>query len=228
MLKKLEWDSNFFGQQIYECDLVSIAETAQLPQGAFVQIKVNSEDTYAQALVESQQFNLLDYHLEYALELLVASTSDDDQQLVIAQDIKTSKSEQAGALFVENSRFHIYTDNQKIVEFYNEWLQKSKFGNFDDELLIYCDRGEEVGFSTTRYGTAHEARIGLFGILPDFQGQGYGKRILSKLFAQFQKKGVSQVLIATQGKNKNAQKLYEATGFKMVSKQAIYCKKIGE
>lgn len=228
MIKKLEWDSDFFDQNIYELNIDDINNIDTIPPNSFLQIKISECDLESKIILELNKFTLIDSQKEYILKNLELVDAIDENQLTIEYNSNKNQDLMVGAIFVENSRFNIYAEKQRVIEFYNEWVEKSKIGKFDDKYLNYIFKGKNIGFSTLRYLDDSTVRIGLFGVFPDFQGKGYGKIMLLKLISEMKNNSVTKILIATQGKNIIAQKLYESVGFELNVIENIYYKKIGD
>jgi dTDP-4-amino-4,6-dideoxy-D-galactose acyltransferase len=57
------------------------------------------------------------------------------------------------------------------------------------------------------------ARIGLVGVAADQQGKGVGRSLVFGALAWFHKAGSKEVEVATQGRNLEAQRLYQRCGF---------------
>lgn len=53
-------------------------------------------------------------------------------------------------------------------------------------------------------------------ILPEFQGQGYGTKMLEKLFEELRGKGIKGVMLMAGGENEGAIRLYKRMGFEML------------
>lgn len=53
-------------------------------------------------------------------------------------------------------------------------------------------------------------------ILPEFQGQGYGTKMLEALFEALREKGIKGVMLMAGGENEGAIRLYKRMGFEML------------
>lgn len=85
--------------------------------------------------------------------------------------------------------------------------------------ILLDELGCVVGMGTVNtLWTMHgkEARIDNFVILPEFQGYGYGERLLHVLLKKAQKESVHFIEMTSERKRHNAHALYRRAGFKVV------------
>lgn len=73
---------------------------------------------------------------------------------------------------------------------------------------MFFDGDELVGMGAFRNVSAHDAEIERMRVLHEYQGQGIGKMILTKLEESSRKKGYSRLILETSDKQIAANKLY--------------------
>jgi len=81
------------------------------------------------------------------------------------------------------------------------------------EYVVY-EGDKFVGMISPRYLDANTVDIGMW-VSVDFQGKGYGKRILGTLLAELKSKGVKEVVYETDKDNMASIALAKSLGFKL-------------
>jgi mycothiol synthase len=100
---------------------------------------------------------------------------------------------------------------------------------WQDILLIRDDEARIKGYFWThlvdkqRYTSQKKKwRIHMFGIDPDFQGRGWGKKIFAGGLKHVQRKGAKSVELTVDNENSPAVTLYKSFGFKLKSRHFWY------
>lgn len=78
-----------------------------------------------------------------------------------------------------------------------------------------------IGICNISYG-AEQASIFGFGILPDYQGKGYGRQFLKQIINQIQEKGYQAVTLHVGSENNPAYSLYKSEGFVIQTQYDYY------
>lgn len=86
-----------------------------------------------------------------------------------------------------------------------------------DELWTLVVDGATIGFAWLHRPTPHAAEIEPIGIVPEKQGMGYGRFLLTTLLQQLQNQGVQTVSLGVWAVNETAVRLYQSLGFRHVS-----------
>ncbi len=113
-----------------------------------------------------------------------------------------------------NSRFY-YDPNfpeARCDDLYETWIEKSCNG-YADMVFVADIGGEAEGYISCHLPAPGEGQIGLVGIAARSQGKGLGQKLVNEALRWFAEKGVSHVTVVTQGRNANAQRLYQRCGF---------------
>ncbi|MEG9498711.1 ribosomal protein S18-alanine N-acetyltransferase [Mannheimia indoligenes] len=87
--------------------------------------------------------------------------------------------------------------------------------------LKLVENGEIVAFAISQV-VLDEATLFNIAVAPNFQGKGFGKRLLSELILQLQKRGVATLWLEVRESNITAQKLYDSLGFNEVTVRKNY------
>jgi GNAT superfamily N-acetyltransferase len=106
----------------------------------------------------------------------------------------------------------------------DEKLFREQFGN-DEKLLaqrqLYlCDGANEIGTATAWFGeegpTGATGRVHWVAIVPDYQGRGLSKPLLSATLLRLRELGHTRAFLTTSTPRKQAISLYEKFGFVQV------------
>ncbi|QLB14134.1 ribosomal-protein-alanine N-acetyltransferase [Mannheimia granulomatis] len=103
------------------------------------------------------------------------------------------------------------------------WSKGTLLNNQGEKYLnLKCvENGKIVAFAISQI-VLDEATLFNIAVDPDFQGKGFGKRLLSELILQLQKQGVATLWLEVRESNIAAQKLYDSLGFNEVTIRKSY------
>ncbi len=92
-----------------------------------------------------------------------------------------------------------------------------------DCMVCYGAKLEEelIGICNVNYGK-NKASIFGYGVIPRFQGKGYGKGLINYVLRQLIKDKVSEVTLQVSSNSKNAMKIYNYLGFQIVTQYDYY------
>lgn len=90
-------------------------------------------------------------------------------------------------------------------------LEQANYGLYVGEL-----DGEVIGKIDVSF-SAHGGLLYGFGVLPEYQGRGYGRQILARTIQEMLARGKSEITLEVSVTNKNALSLYQSCGFKETS-----------
>jgi ribosomal protein S18 acetylase RimI-like enzyme len=91
----------------------------------------------------------------------------------------------------------------------------------DGEFLIVLDNDKLVGMGAFRKITSHIAEIKRMRVAPEYQGQGIGKMVLTKLEESAIDKGYSTLILETSDKQTTANALYKNFGYVGIKQEMI-------
>lgn len=113
------------------------------------------------------------------------------------------------------TRFY-FDDNfprPRVEALYATWLGRSLEG-FADAVLVAGPVGRPAGLVTCHLPKgADPARIGLVGVAEQEGGRGVGRELILGALGWFRHSGVRRIEVATQARNRPAQRLYQRCGF---------------
>ncbi|MEG9481353.1 ribosomal protein S18-alanine N-acetyltransferase [Mannheimia sp. HC-2023] len=103
------------------------------------------------------------------------------------------------------------------------WSKGTLLNNQGEKYLNLklVENGEIVAFAISQV-VLDEATLFNIAVAPNFQGKGFGKRLLSELILQLQKRGVATLWLEVRESNQAAQKLYDSLGFNEVTVRKNY------
>ncbi|AHG72516.1 Ribosomal-protein-alanine acetyltransferase [Mannheimia sp. USDA-ARS-USMARC-1261] len=103
------------------------------------------------------------------------------------------------------------------------WSKGTLLNNQGEKYLNLklVENGEIVAFAISQV-VLDEATLFNIAVDPNFQGKGFGKRLLSELILQLQKRGVATLWLEVRESNITAQKLYDLLGFNEVTVRKNY------
>lgn len=230
MIRKLDWDSDFFGFNIAHLDLDGTVNNLSFVDD-FVKSNrieciqaccdISAIDTIH--LLEENMFHFTDLRATYfvGLDNIKIDNSDfyiaDKDDLLILREI-------ARSVAVHSKYYNDRFGKEKAEQLYEIWVEKSVFGNFDNICLKAVEGNSTVGFATVKFKGKGEARIGLIGIRAPYQDRGIGRQLLNSLFSYLISKDITILEVSTQGKNIRAQNFYSRCGFMIKSLESWYYK----
>ncbi|MEG9546359.1 ribosomal protein S18-alanine N-acetyltransferase [Mannheimia sp. HC-2023] len=103
------------------------------------------------------------------------------------------------------------------------WSKGTLLNNQGEKYLNLklVENGEIVAFAISQV-VLDEATLFNIAVDPNFQGKGFGKRLLSELILQLQKRGIATLWLEVRESNLAAQKLYDSLGFNEVTVRKNY------
>ncbi len=95
------------------------------------------------------------------------------------------------------------------------------------DLLFLQEGTETAGFAWLRMPEPELGEIEPFGLLPAYQGKGFGSKFLTAAIHQLVKRGAKRVRIGAWQRNEKAIRLYRQIGFKQINTQTYLAYDIG-
>jgi dTDP-4-amino-4,6-dideoxy-D-galactose acyltransferase len=234
LCKYLDWDSDFFGFRIGQVipgrlsasaikDILYWCETNQIKCLYFLS---DSDDPDTVITVESQQFQFVDIRMTYDHLIEFAPTIKKRASENALRPVSVTDLPQLQAIArtsYASSRFYFDRGfpETRCNALYETWIEKSCRG-YADVVLIADVQGQPAGFISCHLSDQGEGQIGLVGVAKEWQGLGLGQRLIDGSLGWFADQDVSRVKVVTQGRNVQAQRLYQRCGFLTRSVQLWY------
>lgn len=225
LVKKLPWDSDYFGfpvalvktPTITPADQEIIEQFVAREKITLLQYLCNCHDRQSVLTAEAAGYSFVD--IRYTLKRIIASDCPpvDAGAYRFARgtvaDIQALREIAKDAYRDSRYYFDSHFDRQKIVDFFQEWAEKGVRGTLEDYASVLYDGHIPIAFCTIKKLAPQEAKIGLFGVDSSRRGAGIGTLLLRSVLHQLQNEGCSSVVVVTQGRNYPAQRLYQKCGF---------------
>jgi len=101
------------------------------------------------------------------------------------------------------------------------------FGIYDEEKnLVIGECSCEIDPLFNKYKKIKRGIIWTLGVLKEYRGKGFGKKLLRKAFNWFHSKGIERIAIHVEEDNKAAYDLYSKHGFEIKRYRLFYTKSI--
>ncbi|RSD26959.1 GNAT family N-acetyltransferase [Mesobacillus subterraneus] len=211
-MRKLQWDSDFWGVNVYHLNNIETLDLKQLNNQCYlVQALVNVRDISFIGELEDKGFGFK--------ESKITLFKKNKRKIIkIPHNFKVlslSDLEPYEHIFFElygvYTRYNIFPSD-KVNKFYYTWLINSIRGQMDDQCIGYFIDDELAGFITYKRNDSHLI-IGLLGVLPNFRGRGISQLLLNYVDNVAFKSGLDGIKVSTQGTNIIALNAYIRNGY---------------
>jgi dTDP-4-amino-4,6-dideoxy-D-galactose acyltransferase len=217
-VKRLAWDSQFFGVRVGELKLDDLARFNRNGLNKKSQFDL----VYLYSPMRIKGVELMDERIVYQKGILaqghasveeidLAKESDFDRLLDLA--IQSSHESR----FRKDSRIA----DAKVDELYELWLKKSLSKQLADEVFFIRGLDKAQAFVTVKFKKAI-ADIGLIAVDEACRGQGLGRKLMDKVYNECVKNGTKQLELVTQASNVGACQFYQALGFEIKTRIYVY------
>jgi spore coat polysaccharide biosynthesis predicted glycosyltransferase SpsG/ribosomal protein S18 acetylase RimI-like enzyme len=220
--EQLPWDSSYFGLPIARIHPLRLttrildlalreAEEAGI---ACTYYLCDCHHAESVRLAEAAGFHFVDIRLTFERAL-------DGEAGELADGVREATAEDLPALLpVARSAYvhsRYYFDHRFPVEqcerFYSDWLEKCVKGELGSEVFVLEDEDGPTGYIALDHQTAVTASISLVGVAERARGTGVGRRLVQHALAWARSEGYSRMEVVTQGRNYEAQRLYQRSRF---------------
>lgn len=223
LIKKCDWDSDFFGIMIGKAlvknddDIDTLISTGGSEPYNLIYIFADKQiDLFPgcyfvdEKVVFSKRICQCKDCIDAHIRLYVGDAPD---------DALFSLALQSG----EHSRFRTDTHfpEGSYEKLYKKWIENCFTGEMGQYVIGYYDEDTITGFLTINI-VGEEASIGLLAVDACQRHQGIGSKLLIFATDFLFREGVQFVSVATQATNEKACLLYEKNGFSIISSTKIY------
>jgi dTDP-4-amino-4,6-dideoxy-D-galactose acyltransferase len=235
----LDWDTAFFGfrvgrvqrDKLTQEELGEINAWCRYNDIRLLYFLARSDDAVTTRIAEDDGFHLVDVRMTFGIKIcspiLAGSISPDCSVVVrqaLAEDAKILEGiareshRDSRFFFDENIPLHL------SKSLYETWIKKSCKG-YADAVLVAELNNKQVGYiSCHLYEELGIGSIGLIGVSKTERGIGIGPVLLKNALHWFAERGISEITVVTQGRNRTAQRLYQRFGFLTKDVQLWYHK----
>ncbi|MBA4384150.1 MAG: hypothetical protein C0410_05390 [Anaerolinea sp.] len=231
----LDWDSVFFNKRIgkvrthvlSQMNAEAVDEWAKTHQVDCVYYLAEGSNLVSSAAAENNGYHLVDLRVTYEIDLTrIALTAPATDRVRLAKESDLSTVRQMTRENHQISRFFADErfDREKSMELYEVWIEKD-FRDKDHFLWVWDENDQPVAYTSASLNSSdHTAEIGLVGVHPEWRGRGLGLDFQIWVLTQLKALGTNHVEVVTQGRNNNAQNLYQRSGYRLKSTDLWYHK----
>jgi dTDP-4-amino-4,6-dideoxy-D-galactose acyltransferase len=217
----LDWDSQFWGFRIARVrgDWLSSDRLESVDAWCAEQairclyLLADANDVETARLAEGAGFRLVDTRMTYALVLTDDDVGSTDVRLADASDIPELRRIAGGSYGSTRFYYDACFPRHLCDELYATWIEKSCRGYAAAVFVAEGVGGVQGYISCHLEPGATLGRIGLVGVDPVARGRGVAQGLVGHACGWFKKSGASRVMVVTQARNVEAQRVYQRAGF---------------
>lgn len=208
----LQWDSDFFKKKIGEILLSKKENINSADNYDLIVVKQSSDfdtdiEEYTLSFKETKVnfIKSLEGLSDFSSEI-IKNTDDNEKDINFFKELAYESGKMSR--FLLDKKF----GEAKFKELYDMWIINSLNKKFALKILFIEQENKAIGFVTIqKYDTL--GKIGLIATHPDFQGNGFGKKLLKEAENFCTKNGITQLEIPTQKENTQACTFYKSQGY---------------
>lgn len=219
----LDWDSEFFGCRIgtVNASVLSAADAIAARNWAIAReveclyLLVQDETGATLAAANAAGFKFVDLRVELALNLAEAPPASSPPAIRAARASDLPELQRIARTAHRDSRFFIDPrfPMERAEALFARWIER----DFREHHVLVAEGHQQpVGYLSVQLQQGVGV-ISLVAVEAGFHGQGWGKQLLQGALAWFHDQGVREIRVVTQGQNIRAQRLYQGTGFRVIS-----------
>lgn len=209
-IKKLDWDSNFFGFEVGEIDTNSKFSNSE--NFELIVVKQTQNQTFE---IQNFKNTFQETKVVFVKKLISISKTSIDES-IIDYDNNPINKDSLYPLAYESGKFSRFKLdirlNEKFKILYSKWVDNSLNKEFADKVFYFKNDSEIVGFVTVKNNNKYST-IGLIAVSQNYQGQGIGKKLLLKIEEYCISINILELRIPTQKENLLACKFYSKMGY---------------
>jgi len=221
----LKWDSKFFGFRIARLHGSQLRpeETAEIDRWCAAEridclyflADCNCPETVTTA--ECCGFGCKDVRVTYEWKAILGARGVEPR---IGEDltVRAHRASDCDALAAIARSAHTDTrfffdcrfDRNRAADLYETWIRQACAR---DHVVVAETHGEPAGYLTCRIVEGRGGNIGLSAVDPRYHGQGIGRAMMEAALGWFGGQAISEIRVATQGRNVAAHRFYQSAGF---------------
>lgn len=205
----LEWESNFFNKKVFLLENFKENNFQDKIKYDLIEANVNLNEKEKIKFLEKNRFEFQELSIKFRKKIKGNFDINFEYYKAEKEDIKTLM--EFSKFFIQ-SRFNIF-GQQKVRNFYSEWIKNSILGVLDDVCFFLKEAGKVVGLITIKNLDNNQSRIGLIVVNKEFQRKGVGEKLLIIAEEYCLKNKNTDLFVTTQGSNIKAQNFYIKNGF---------------
>jgi dTDP-4-amino-4,6-dideoxy-D-galactose acyltransferase len=211
MIKKLEWDSDFFNLNVGELDFKDYNNSQYYTDYDLLYVvSPGSFDLKLKGFESSYSEQKIKFHKNLKPSAYLS------ENIFSFKETEYSIQDLYELAFESGTHSRFFMDkkftSEKFKELYRLWIDNSISSSFAADILLYKSAGKTIGLLTYKINE-NNAFAGLFSVSPQHQGKGVGGAMLKHLESILYKKGISNLIIPTQYQNQQACYFYAKQGY---------------
>lgn len=216
MIRKLEWDSTFFGIEI------GMYESGEINDANLYDLIITKSPIPDAISLQGYEMTMQEERRIYEKELFDSSSTKSEIQPFSSSGLKVEDLYRLAFEAGKYSRFRLdpYFDENDFYRLYRCWVEASVKGTFADAVFVLMQKTAPLGFVTTQI-KENIGHIGLIASDPLHQFQGIGSTLLAYAEKWAMVVGVQRMKIPTQAMNRRACSFYEKKGYILVEQSYI-------
>ncbi|MFH0737374.1 MAG: GNAT family N-acetyltransferase [Candidatus Micrarchaeota archaeon] len=235
VVKPLDWDSGFFGFKIAKATSYRMSER----MASFIDrwcrersvrclyYLCDCDHAGSVEVAERHGYHFTDIRVRFELDMegfLPRGTWAEAIKGCVESDLERIKGIARSSYVQSRYYFDGNFDKARLEEFYSGWLENT-FRSKDGKVFVAHLHGKIVGYISGEISNKGRlGRIILVGVEGAHAGSGVGGQLVDAMLDYMHGRGVYSVEVVTQGRNIAAQRLYQKSGFKIVSAHIWYHK----
>jgi len=222
-IKKLEWDSTFFGMTIGSLEISDSEpfDEVEFLDGAreFTLVYIFSTRT-----LKSSALTQVDTKVVFGKAILALTAPPPVVSCYRKEIHSLTQLEDLALQSGEYSRFKTdgHFPSSDFQRLYKHWLTASLEHRIAFETLVYAENGDVDGFVTVGEKDARTASIGLIAVRRQRRGSGVGRMLMQAAEELAHTKGYTTMHAATQLNNTQAYSFYLKNGYSVHSNTNVY------
>ncbi|MEX2303047.1 MAG: GNAT family N-acetyltransferase [Bryobacterales bacterium] len=234
LVEFLPWDSEFFGRRIARVKPNTVAPSAgdEILQWCAderidcLYFLADPSSAPALAWAEDQGFRLLDIRTTLCCDPRAIQppgpTPSSAARVEPFRPGHLAALRRIARVSHRDSRFYWDANlRDKSDDLFETWIAKS-CEDYADMVLVAELDGAAAGYITLDYSSPTESRVGLFAVGPEARGRGIGHQLVQCGLQWLRSRGAVETTVVTQGRNRDALRLYQKAGLRMESLNLWY------
>jgi dTDP-4-amino-4,6-dideoxy-D-galactose acyltransferase len=227
----LEWDSALFGYRIGRIranlltpKLLSDIKTWAHSNPVDCLYFFSRTDEYETVrLAEGAGLSLVDVRITYERRLYSESRRTPSLRVRLFEPKDLPFLRDIAGKSHTDSRFYFDCRFSRVScdELFKTWIERSCSG-WADAVLVGLQDDEPAGYLTCHHESKESGNIGLVAVSGRARSKGLGTELVQSALQHFDSKGIQQVSVVTQGRNRTSQRLYQRSGFLTEQTQLTY------
>jgi dTDP-4-amino-4,6-dideoxy-D-galactose acyltransferase len=229
--RRLDWDSQFFGIEVFgvtlspgnkEIDIQQLAGTLRDEGAGLVYFFLQQKTPDWQQQLAAIGAILYDEKVTYAKQLRpLSGTAPEKIELYMGE--ATDELLELAFLAGHDSRFKKDPRLSPFFErLYTMWVINSLNGSMADKVFVYRTENKIAGLVSCKIGNDKTGNVGLIATAAAYQGKGIGTALLQATEVYYSGNNVATSTVVTQKSNSQACFFYEKAGFAEYKTEYVY------